>query len=94
MTQATAKIRQLRPVVKYSGITAFGSPIIGPAGSYSVGFVSGELDQVIPYSVITTEDGKKLVDYNMLLPYVVAAMQEQQAYIETLEQRIQILERR
>ncbi len=58
------------------------------------GFVSGELDQVIPYSVITTEDGKKLVDYNMLLPYVVAAMQVQQAYIETLERRIQIIERR
>jgi hypothetical protein len=94
ISQASAKIGQLNPVLMLPGAgggTLFGSPIQVISG-FPAGFVASELGSVIPYSVVTTDDNKKLIDYAVIIPYLVAAMQEQNAYIATLEQRIQTLE--
>lgn len=96
ISQATAKISQLNPVSIIPGsqiITTLGISV-QPVFGNPAGFVPSELEQVIPYSVVTTDEGKKLIDYTEIIPYIVKAMQEQQAYIQTLEQRIQILESR
>ena len=68
------------------------------------GFIAHELQEVIPLAVsgekdamTTNEDGETVPDYQtvskeILIPYLVSAIQEQQATIEALTQRLTALE--
>jgi hypothetical protein len=63
----------------------------------AVGFVAQEFEQVLPNSVGVSKAGEdgieyKNINYEELVPTLVKAIQEQQALIETLTQRITALE--
>jgi hypothetical protein len=68
-------------------------------GNTNVGFVAQELYDVIPRAVAVGEDNedgsiKRVwgVDNGTLVPYLVKAIQEQQALIENLTTRLNALE--
>jgi hypothetical protein len=58
------------------------------------GVMAHELSEVIPYAVYGEKDGKEMqgVDYSKLVPILVKAIQEQQAQIEELSNKIVALE--
>ena len=70
------------------------------SGARVYGFIAHELQEVVPYLVIGQKDavddqGKpiyQMVDYSKLTPILTKAIQEQQAIIESQEQRIKKLE--
>jgi hypothetical protein len=58
----------------------------------SMGFIAQDVMNVIPNAASTMGDGDMQVDYNAIVATLTKAIQEQQALIKTLEQRILILE--
>jgi hypothetical protein len=58
------------------------------------GFVAQELETAIPEVVYTDQDTMKSVNYVQLIPWLTAALQEQQQTIAKLEKRIVELEAR
>lgn len=57
-----------------------------------LGFVAQEVEKIAPELVSTDKDGYKSVDYARVTPLLVEAMQEQQAQLESQQQRIDALE--
>ncbi|NVO09086.1 MAG: tail fiber domain-containing protein [Bacteroidales bacterium] len=55
------------------------------------GFIAQDLEKVIPEVVETDEKGSKFVNYDGIIPFLVEAMKEQQAIIESLQIQIQEL---
>jgi hypothetical protein len=93
ITNGVDIIRQLRPIL-YANSSSQLSRGFTPIGAKSSGFVADEVSQVLPLSVDNAENGNKVLNYDSMIPYLVAAIKEQQAQIETLKQRIQTLENR
>ena len=58
----------------------------------SMGFIAQDIMDVIPNAASTMGDGDMQVDYNAIVATLTKAIQEQQALIKSLEQRILILE--
>jgi hypothetical protein len=58
----------------------------------SMGFIAQDVMNVIPNAASTMGDGDMQVDYNAIVATLTKAIQEQQAFIKALEQRILILE--
>jgi hypothetical protein len=90
MTGALAKVAQLKPVTyKWNADGADGE-----------GFIAHELSSVCPQAVIGTKDGLdadgnpkyQAIDVSFLVATLTAAIQEQQALITTLTERITALE--
>ncbi|MGB3181724.1 MAG: tail fiber domain-containing protein [Cyclobacteriaceae bacterium] len=54
----------------------------------SVGFKAQEIREILPEAVSEDEEGYLGVNYNAVIPVLVAALQEQQARINELEQRV------
>ena len=59
-------------------------------GEHQLGFIAQDIGVIIPESVHF--DGYMGVDYQSIIPILTKAIQEQQAQIETLKQRLLILE--
>lgn len=58
----------------------------------NIGLIAQEVESIIPEAVSYSEVGKiKMIDYNMLIPVLVKAIQEQQSSIETLQAEIKNL---
>ena len=57
-----------------------------------IGFIAQDIENVIPESIITNWDSQLIFRQEKIIPILVKAIQEQQALIKTLEQRILILE--
>ncbi len=57
-----------------------------------VGFIAQDVFEIIPNAVSSMGDGYLQIDYKAITATLVKAMQEQQALIKALEQRILILE--
>lgn len=53
-----------------------------------IGFIAQELEEVFPEIVYTDEKGYKSIHYTALIPVMVAALKEQQAEIEALNERL------
>jgi len=58
----------------------------------SMGFIAQDIMDVIPNAASTMGDGDMQVDYNAIVATLTKAIQEQQALIKALEQRILTLE--
>ena len=67
-----------------------------PAMSFNdnnqIGFIAQEVEKVYPELVMVAPNGYKMVDYARLTPILVEAIKEQQAMIDSLQQRISSLE--
>jgi len=67
-----------------------------PAMSFSdnpqIGFIAQEVEKIFPELVMVAPNGYKVVDYARLTPILVEAIKEQQAIIDSLQQRISALE--
>ena len=57
-----------------------------------IGFIAQDIENVIPESVITNWDSELIFRQEKIIPVLVKAIQEQQALIKALEQRILTLE--
>lgn len=64
---------------------------IRSAGLAEYGFLTLELESLFPEVVKTDAQGHKYVNYNSLIPIIVAAFQEQQREIATLQSALQEL---
>jgi hypothetical protein len=93
MSGALSKISTLRPVT----FTWKVSPEVGLVS----GFIAHELDEVFPEAVTGEKDAMcddgvtpnyQMVDQSKLVPLLVAAIQEQQQMIETLQAKVAALE--
>ena len=62
-------------------------------GQDDIGFIAQEVETVIPGLVHTDDKGMKSIDYIKIVPVLVKAMQEQQAKIDSLEKRLDALEK-
>jgi hypothetical protein len=58
-----------------------------------IGLVAQEVSSVVPEAVHTMADGHYALDYGRLVPVLIEAIKEQQAQIESLEERLRELER-
>jgi hypothetical protein len=56
-----------------------------PSGNKEFGLIAQELEQLIPELVFTDEEGKKLVNYNGLIPVLIKAVQELQQEVAELK---------
>ena len=57
-----------------------------------IGFIAQDIENIIPESVITNWDSELIFRQEKIVPILVKAIQEQQALIKALEQRILTLE--
>lgn len=58
----------------------------------SYGVIAQELEKIIPNLVNTDSNGKKTVNYNALIGFLIEAIKTQSSQIQTLEERITRLE--
>jgi adenylosuccinate lyase len=68
------------------------TPICSFPEGETIGFIAQELEEVIPHAVATTDQDFKAVNYELLVPVLVSAIQDQQKQIEQLEARISEME--
>jgi hypothetical protein len=62
---------------------------------YEYGFLSQEIEKTLDMVKITDDvKGAKLMDYDQIIPLAVAAIQEQQNLIDSLQRKISLLENR
>lgn len=58
----------------------------------NIGLLAQELEMIVPEAVSLNETGNiKMIDYNMIIPILIKAIQEQQVSIETLQSEIKKL---
>jgi hypothetical protein len=57
-----------------------------------IGFIAQDIESIIPETVITNWDSQLIFRQEKIIPILVKAIQEQQALIKALEQRLLILE--
>lgn len=62
--------------------------------SIEIGFLAQDMEKLVPEVVVSPEnDGLKAMKYSSLIPVLVQAIQDQQKIIESLENRIKLLEK-
>ena len=90
MESATAKVMEMRPVrFDYADIDSSGNKVADSLRSNRVGFIAQELVEVCPEAVDYDHYGDfYTVDYSVLIPFLVKAVQEQQAEIEALKEAL------
>jgi hypothetical protein len=59
-----------------------------------LGFLAQEIEKLVPELVVTREDGYKTVNYLEIIPLLVESIKEQQKQIETLNRRIEKMEKK
>ncbi len=97
--RALEQILQLRPVHYFhhsSRWTPGGQLQVLPEGEYRYGFLAQQLKRVVPEAVDVPHDTTRElygVNYDVLIPLLVAAIQEQQRIIQALWQTVQIQQR-
>lgn len=61
-------------------------------GNHDTSFIAEELAEVIPHAVCYDDDGQAgSIDATRIIPYLVSAVQQQQAQIEALTKQIELL---
>ena len=61
-------------------------------GHHDTSFIAEELAEAIPHAVCYEDDGQAgSIDATRIIPYLVSAVQQQQAQIEALTKQIQLL---
>ena len=50
-----------------------------------IGFLAQDVEAIIPEAVMTDDEGKKLINYSAVIPYLVEAIKDLQGQIEQLE---------
>lgn len=50
-----------------------------------IGFLAQDVEAIIPEAVMTDDEGKKLINYSAVIPYLVEAIKDLQGQIERLE---------
>ncbi|HET9570967.1 MAG TPA: tail fiber domain-containing protein [Bacteroidales bacterium] len=63
-----------------------------PTKSLKCGFLAQEVETVIPEAVATNNSGKKFVNYQAIIPFLVEALKEQQTQIAKQDQQIKLLQ--
>jgi len=63
-------------------------------GKQGIGFIAQDMESVIPELVATNEDGYKGIYTVEMIPFLVKAIQEQQAMIDQLKERLEVVESR
>jgi hypothetical protein len=87
----------LSTIMKIRGVTynwnrnAF--PDLNFSGGEQMGVIAQEVEEILPQLVLTGPDGYKSVSYEKLTPVLIEALKEQQQQIETLNSRIERLEK-
>jgi trimeric autotransporter adhesin len=61
-------------------------------GKQGIGFIAQEMENVIPDLVVTGEDGYKGIYTVEMIPFLVKALQEQQAMIDELQRKVSELQ--
>lgn len=62
-------------------------------GNHDTSFIAEELSEVVPHAVFKDEDGQcNSIDSTRIIPYLVAAFQEQQAEIDAMIEQIRKLQ--
>ena len=81
------KVMEMNPVrFDYADIDSLGNKVADTARSNRVGFIAQELVEVCPEAVgYDPYEDFYTVDYSVLIPFLVKAVQEQQAEIEALK---------
>lgn len=82
--------KSLRPKMYDWSATASNSA--NKVSNKEIGFLAQDLEKVVPQAVATDSDGNKLVNYNAIIPILTGAIQELEAKVVELEQRIKELE--
>lgn len=84
---ALDKVMEMNPVrFDYADIDSLGNKVADTARSNRVGFIAQELVEVCPEAVgYDSYEDFYTVDYSVLIPFLVKAVQEQQAEIEALK---------
>jgi len=88
---ATNLILKLRPVTfHWKDESEYEKYNIRPvkAGVEENGFIAQELEQVVPGAVAMTDEGDRLVNYSALIPILTGAIQELNARIAMLEEKL------
>lgn len=63
-----------------------------PTNKEDAGFIAEEITNVMPFATAYDEEGQPIgVDLTRIIPYLVAAVQQQQAQIEALTKQIELL---
>jgi hypothetical protein len=91
------EIMMLKPLRYFQHNSSFENAnlIIGSQGAKDIGFIAQDIYKLIPEIVNVPEDentGLWGMNYEKLTPILVKAIQEQQAIIETMMKRIEMLE--
>ena len=87
MEAAGGKVMEMNPVrFDYANIDSLGNKVADSTRSNRVGFIAQELIEVCPEAVgYDPYEDFYTVDYSVLIPFLVKAVQEQQAEIEALK---------
>ena len=87
MEAAVGKVMEMNPVrFDYANIDSLGNKVADSTRSNRVGFIAQELIEVCPEAVgYDPYEDFYTVDYSVLIPFLVKAVQEQQAEIEALK---------
>lgn len=80
------KVLNLNPV-SYNWINPGLEPRTTENGTQlkDIGFLAQDVETIIPEAVITDDEGKKLINYTAVIPYLVEAIKDLQSQIERLE---------
>ena len=63
-----------------------------PTNKEDAGFIAEEINNVMPFATAYDEHGLPIgVDLTRIIPYLVSAIQQQQAQIEALTKQIELL---
>jgi hypothetical protein len=90
LDHAVDQILSLRPVTFLWNRSDH--PELGLSEEQQTGLIAQEVEQLHPDVVDTDHHGFKTVDYARLVPLLIGAIQEQQAQIEALEERLGVVE--
>ena len=91
ITNSIEHILQLRPVRYEMKVEEF--PEMHLENGEQIGLIAQEVEEVLPEIVRTDKDGMKSVDYSKLSVVLIEATKEQQKKINSLEERIEKLEK-
>jgi hypothetical protein len=91
ITNSIEHILQLRPVRYEMKVEEF--PEMHLENGEQIGLIAQEVEEVLPEIVRTDSDGMKSVDYSKLSVVLIEATKEQQKKINSLEERIEKLEK-
>ena len=86
---------QLENITKLNPVSfEFNDKIKSRKGQKGIGLIAQELEKVYPNLVSTSREDFKSVSYIDLIPYLISAIQEQQAQIEELKSEVKQLKKK